>query len=378
MRWRVAAVSVAVLTACGQSPAKPDAAPGPIDSGAAIDSGPSCEDLRESWHAAVLAAGNACDTVADCAAIAAPGCLGGDDIGGQCGAAVNAAAYAAGPGPGLEQVWAARACALDGIVDCPDPVLECVDNACGLSERVGCLDVSNRAGAIIVAEIAGPAAVVDVEYLDVDRIEPPTYDDRGPVASGCVVRIGAAQLVFADEGSVAITGARTAVPDCTFDTDAAAYDCDAPSGVDFLDDGDVITVTKAASGEIEPFTVDVPVVGAGVTLDDASTQLDALPTDGSSAAFSCEGSGGTCGTGAFTILRGAAVGAGDQPVSWHCLSSTTSLTIPAPAMAAILSADPSMLETRYLRASMFVVANPDGRNPTTVLVGHELVGVTGN
>ncbi len=163
------------------------------------------------------------------------------------------------------------------------------------------------------------------------------------------------------------------------------------AAVDFVDDGDEVTVAKAASPDVEAFEVTLMVAGAGVLFDTESTSVGQVPLDGSAASFSCGGPGGDCGTGQVVVARGHTTSADVSGLPIYAMPPSTSgsyavwlcaqlgtgdIEIPADAMAVILGTDPTRIEMRYLRANFAQVGNADGWNSTTVAVGHEIIGFT--
>jgi hypothetical protein len=165
-----------------------------------------------------------------------------------------------------------------------------------------------------------------------------------------------------------------------------------PLGIDFLNDnGEDVAISAEAGPVVGQFSIDMPAAGEGYTLDDASSDPGDIPTDGSEVTFSCEGKGGDCGTAPvgilLTVIAGEATDgptdgypffvlppAVSQAASFQCTFPAGTATIPAEAMDAILSINPTRIETRVLRVNGNV--SGDGTNNVNVVIGHGIVGWT--
>lgn len=162
-----------------------------------------------------------------------------------------------------------------------------------------------------------------------------------------------------------------------------------PTSPPFLADTDSVMVSLASGGEmdIEDFTV---TVGAGdaFTLDAASaTNITGLDISGTvDETFACD----SCGSATISVLSVITTdapippGAPDyyfpDPVDRfavaRCAAFGTSITVPAAALAAIGTADPTRIQTAYFRDNLALESNADMTNQTRIIVGHGIVGFT--
>jgi hypothetical protein len=168
--------------------------------------------------------------------------------------------------------------------------------------------------------------------------------------------------------------------------------------IDFLTDGgagtaEPVRIQKGEGATLPAFDVILRPEGQGMLL--TGTQPHALPLDGTAATFSC--GGGSCGSkfGPISglVIRGRTTSApvpahpdhamppfsamleGQQYATFQCFFvGQTEATIPAEAMATILSTAPTRIETRVLQiGASFQIADA---NRTIVEVGHGFVGHT--
>jgi hypothetical protein len=163
-----------------------------------------------------------------------------------------------------------------------------------------------------------------------------------------------------------------------------------PSNVAFLDPTTALTIDKMPTAESSGFSTLIQPGGSGLALDDATTALDAVPTDGTAASFSCAGAGGNCGVAQGTLVYGRTTNApvaglpdSAMPPSttgsvaeWHCQSFSDDVEIPAEAMSAILATGPTRIETRVLRANVGFSGDGSGLYNWVFFAGHGLVGYT--
>ena len=164
-----------------------------------------------------------------------------------------------------------------------------------------------------------------------------------------------------------------------------------PANLEFLDDTSEISVQKADGAIVAQIDSSVTASAEGLTLDDVSAQPHAFSTDVTQdLTFSCGGAGGTCGPSPASSVHGFVLSGrttdGDisdlspvampDPVTQYAVfqcrgtPSAESLTVPKEAMAAVLGTSPSRVEVRLLRITA------DVQPPTSVVVGHGLVGYT--
>jgi len=170
------------------------------------------------------------------------------------------------------------------------------------------------------------------------------------------------------------------------------------ANADFLaSEVDQIRIAKPASDEFGAIDVTVYTRGEGFDLDDASALPHQLPTSAAAVTFSCGGAGGSCGadadpTGVLEafVISGRTTDASvegledyEMPAptgtyaTFQCgflLDESTSGTIPADAVAAILATGPTRIETRVLNVAG--VQGVDGDQAFTIVVGHGVVGHT--
>lgn len=162
----------------------------------------------------------------------------------------------------------------------------------------------------------------------------------------------------------------------------------------FLDDGtEDVTISMPATANVGAIDVTLKAAGEGFALNATSAQPHALPTTSPAAdvVFSCAGAdetSDTCGVRAADsgidtlVINGTADNAADDAeptkiATFQCayLGSVTEATIPAAAMDAILSIEPTSITTTVIHAAGSIVTD-DAGNVTNVLVGHGVVGVT--
>lgn len=162
-----------------------------------------------------------------------------------------------------------------------------------------------------------------------------------------------------------------------------------PARVDFITQGDQITVEKTTDSDIEPFDATVSVGGEGFVLDEDSDDVTNIPSDGSEMTFSCSGDGGTCGNATITTVLGRATNAdldgasifemptGTKLVTFSCaFFGTNAATVPADAMAEIWQDDITKVETRVFRFNLTQFGNADGTNLVNLVAGHGYIGWT--
>jgi hypothetical protein len=322
-----------------------------------------CEELRAAWLEIVGALDRSCDRDTDCRVVSRAGyCDSSTDVmSGECGWPARADAYAESAAFALEQEWDARGCTLDGISDCGD-------------DRVGC--------PFGVCEIVASS---ECEIIDPDPFNPTRRGDavaRPDVHLHCVRRSVpmCRRVARAAPSTVTISRSSLAAPSGWSSPGSyrvlAGLGATEPS-VDFLSATDVVTVSKVTGPMTEAFSADLVVPELAV-LDDLSHRLDSVPLDGSAARFSCTGAGGSCGSALLSVVHGRTTPAspGGAFATWQCAGFSGDIEVAPGAMTAMLATAPATIEMRHARVNLSLVGNADGTNATTIIVGHELAGVT--
>ncbi len=156
-----------------------------------------------------------------------------------------------------------------------------------------------------------------------------------------------------------------------------------------------VTITKETDDDWGPIDYTVYARGVGFDLANTSAQPHEFPFAAEDVVFTCTGVGGDCGGDAAGTLEAMIVsgkttdapipkGARDFEMPTPVTAYTTFQcgflladegTIPTDAVTAILSTNPTRIETRVLRvAGAQVMEGPDLLNPGIIVVGHGLVG----
>lgn len=158
-----------------------------------------------------------------------------------------------------------------------------------------------------------------------------------------------------------------------------------PGSREFLDDGtNDVTFTKDAIADAPAIDSTLTANGQGFELAEGSTLAHALPTDGTAATFSCEGS---CGTAKGSLkgiivfgettdgdLTGTQFNAMPEPVAkyatFQCSGiAAESITLDAGAMALLLGTNPTRIQTSITYANAQAGTN-------NILLSHGVVGFT--
>lgn len=255
---RLRAIALVVAAGCGGSSAAPA-----IDAAAEYDAPRfdamqwhDCEAAATAWREAIADL-NFCAVADDCAFVGVEvrDCEAANI---ECGALVNAAAYAGSAAAAIEARYFEEECY--GVVDCQHPSgIACVDNRCEAIHWECGLGV-RRAGQVWILDVRAPGrpelgsgARIDIRYGYPGATVPPAYSDldtSGLVPEGCETYVYAAddpRPASIDGGTISIAGTALAVPPCSFDAARGIYACVVTEGTPVIGDG----IASVGGGELE-------------------------------------------------------------------------------------------------------------------------------
>jgi hypothetical protein len=268
-----------------------------------------------------------------------------------------------------------------------------------VSAAVGyaCIDVGSSGAGMIGIVVGGPvpagAAAVQMVGSTFDANDVGRYLT---ITGGAANNDGSFPIVAVTAADTVLIGNPVASSQApfsgTYTTIAGVGPAPAPM-VPTLSDSDTLHVSITPGGGNDfSFPMSNVTVGDSFTLDSTSANaITNVPLDGSAMTLAC--ATGSCGSSLGTVVvmtttdnvipTGAPAYYMPAPASkvavLQCAQiGATSIAIPAAAMAAIMSANPSRIRTTYFRDDFAPVQNPDSTNPVKIIAGHAVVGFTTN